>query len=252
MKAHAAIEMLERMKSFGSIPATVAEDLEAAIVGSQKFALQMDDLPPMRYSDLVEFAKDARLPFRTTYFEIPGVGALLAKEYADAFLLQPFFSINGEIGMAPPAMRIALLKDGMGLVCGSSDAELRQKWDKASNSSIKEATSFMSKVVVATLAVLRCNNIVVRDNLAPAALNKKRERNGKVPFFSFKTLHLKVGESMARLVPGNQCSDRSGPRLHMRRGHIRRLSSGVTTWVQACIVGSAKQGMVMKDYEVSV
>lgn len=40
------------------------------------------------------------------------------------------------------------------------------------------------------------------------------------------------------------------PRLHLRRGHIRRLPTGKTTWVRQCIVGNPERGTVEKDYRV--
>ena len=41
----------------------------------------------------------------------------------------------------------------------------------------------------------------------------------------------------------------ASPRVHLRRGHIRKIADGRTVWVQACVVGS-KHGMVLKDYKL--
>jgi len=41
-----------------------------------------------------------------------------------------------------------------------------------------------------------------------------------------------------------------GVRSHLRRGHIRRLSNGKTTWVRAAFIRGSKEGFVNKDYEV--
>jgi hypothetical protein len=42
----------------------------------------------------------------------------------------------------------------------------------------------------------------------------------------------------------------ASPRLHLRRGHIRRLDESRTVWVQSCVVG-AEPGAVLKDYRVT-
>jgi hypothetical protein len=74
------------------------------------------------------------------------------------------------------------------------------------------------------------------------------EPHHRIPLFSFRTLHIKTNRSIA--VNGQGGPERAGPRLHFRRGHIRRLPDKLV-WVQPCMVGSLKNGMVMKDYEVS-
>jgi hypothetical protein len=41
-----------------------------------------------------------------------------------------------------------------------------------------------------------------------------------------------------------------GVRSHLRRGHIRRLSNGKTTWVRAAFIRGSKEGFVNKDYDI--
>ena len=45
-------------------------------------------------------------------------------------------------------------------------------------------------------------------------------------------------------------SEHGGVRSHLRRGHIRRLANGKTTWVKATYVKGSKEGFVKKDYDV--
>lgn len=42
----------------------------------------------------------------------------------------------------------------------------------------------------------------------------------------------------------------ASPRLHIRRGHIRRYQTGKTTWVKQCMVGTPELGVIEKDYRV--
>lgn len=250
MKAHRALEMVDRMESANLLDSAMAERIVDGLVTSQKFELCLDDLPSMSNNEMKMFAMGANLPFHLTYFDIPGVGGLLARDYADAFLIQPFFDVDSVRGMAPPELQLALVKDDFGIMCGSGDQYWKDEWAKSEDSSLVKLTSYMVKVVIVTLAVLRCNNVEAVDNAPPVALNKKRVKNGKIPFFTYKTLHIHPSHRKA-LIPNHLGAQKCGPRLHMRRGHIRRLQSGVMTWVQSCVVGSPKQGMVFKDYRVT-
>ena len=96
--------------------------------------------------------------------------------------------------------------------------------------------------------VLGCSNVATVDNQAPARLNKKREQAGKFPILEHKTLvvTLNAPRSSGQAAGGMHAS----PRVHLRRGHVRRLDSGRRVWVQSCVVGS-KNGAVLKDYKIS-
>jgi len=95
--------------------------------------------------------------------------------------------------------------------------------------------------------VLGCSNVELIDHPAPKALNKKRERSGKMPILEFKTLTLKLDGK--RGVGPRGTGTHASPRVHLRRGHVRQLQSGKRVWVQPCVVGS-NHGMVLKDYRV--
>lgn len=95
--------------------------------------------------------------------------------------------------------------------------------------------------------VIGCSNVELTDNKPPAALNKKRAKAGKLPLFEYKTLVLKVGKGSARSADGG--GTHASPRVHLRRGHVRRIDATRRVWVQSCVVGS-KHGMVAKDYRV--
>lgn len=95
--------------------------------------------------------------------------------------------------------------------------------------------------------VISSSSVTTTDHPAPKALNKKREKKGKLPLVSYKTLQLNVPN--IRNEKENHGGTHSSPRLHFRRGHVRKLRSGRIVKVQPCIVGS-KHGMVVKDYHV--
>ena len=99
---------------------------------------------------------------------------------------------------------------------------------------------------------VNCVNVRQEEVEPSAALNKKRVKNGKLPFFSYKVLQLPA-EPAARTrktAPSEGQGDRNGPRMHLRRGHPRRLPTGKLTYVRAAIVGSSQNGLVEKAYQI--
>jgi hypothetical protein len=102
-------------------------------------------------------------------------------------------------------------------------------------------------VITSFLAALACVNVIPVETLAPAKLNKKRVKRGKKPILSHWTLVIKNKNSTVGAVgDGTHAS----PRLHLRRGHIREFSPGKYTWVQPCVVGTNKDGIITKDYKL--
>lgn len=101
------------------------------------------------------------------------------------------------------------------------------------------------------LEALTCANVEPSIHQpATPKLNAKRVKAGKLPIYETKVLTIKptreTGESRGPLG-----HERNGPRQHLRRGHIRRLPSGKNTWVQSCVVGSLRNGLIDKSYEVA-
>ncbi|MCC5611010.1 hypothetical protein LC612_30735 [Nostoc sp. CHAB 5834] len=86
----------------------------------------------------------------------------------------------------------------------------------------------------------------------PEKLNKKRLNNGKPPFFETWVLDLNRPTKGKPVAAQSEAGDigRLSPRLHLRRGHIRRLD-GKTVYVRAATVGSATAGVVDKVYRIS-
>lgn len=98
-------------------------------------------------------------------------------------------------------------------------------------------------------AALACGNVHKVDCAPPNKVaNHNRRAFGKQPFFTYKTLEIEApSESSAQSPPMG--GTHASPRVHLRRGHIRRLPER-TVWVNACVVGNKSLGMVVKDYRV--
>jgi len=82
--------------------------------------------------------------------------------------------------------------------------------------------------------------------------NAMRIKQGKSPIYETKVLVIdsKHGEHDGARSESDE--NRSGPRQHLRRGHIRRLPPDHTTkiWVNSCVVGSSQDGRIDKSYAV--
>ena len=116
-------------------------------------------------------------------------------------------------------------------------------------SNIMNDTRDEGMAVIQACAVLNCQNIATTDIEAPAKLNKARIAKGKEPFFSYKVLALAADRAMPSGA-GTGSGAHASPRLHLRRGHLRRLPDK-TVWVRAAMVGAASEtGIVSKDYRI--
>jgi len=113
----------------------------------------------------------------------------------------------------------------------------------ADMNTIKQSMISSAKWLSRFLSVLNCSNVELIEVDGPKFLNKKRQKKGKVPIYSYKTIVLKTRQQ--RLSTGNRTNE--SPRIHLRRGHIKRRKTG-SFWWQPCVVGDRKKGVVMKDY----
>lgn len=106
-----------------------------------------------------------------------------------------------------------------------------------------------TQMLIQACSVLNCANIATSDVSASSVLNQKRRKKGKQPFFTYKVLQI-ADERKASGKPGAGGSHAS-PRMHLRRGHIRRLG-GKITWVRPTMVSAGSPvGVVAKDYSVT-
>lgn len=218
-----------------------------ALRDSQKFyGGHLNALPPV---DELSTATFPRLPFRRTAIELEvGEGVLIAVcvevavgerlvTQCTAYLLDSHMLDHGWldfgtiiIDAAEPNITVELLR------------ELSVESDEAKDA-IKDYCFKCALAVSRFLAVLNCVNVITEDVPSPAALNKKRVANRKPPIYSYKVLVLKAAVARNARLGGTHES----PRIHLRRGHIKRRKTG-NFWWQPCVVGDRKRGVVMKDY----
>lgn len=206
---------------------------------SQKFFCgDLRSVPHLK--DYVDFP---RLPFPVTAFEYVGDTTgyfCLACEFGDSPLIQFIF------WMRDPDRSLFL--GGVFFERDSAFCQVGYANDCASESEQRDATDILIthfKGIGDFLSVLNCVNVKTETIEEPHALNKKRTRNGKVPVYSYHTLVLKSAAARRETNGGTH----EAPRIHLRRGHIKRRKTG-SFWWQPCVVGDRAKGVVMKDYEV--
>lgn len=84
-------------------------------------------------------------------------------------------------------------------------------------------------------------------SVRPTFTNRRKIAAGKAPIYDWKTVVIEPVQAARPPQGGTHAS----PRLHDRRGHLRRLRSGKNVWVRACTVGDASKGAVFKDYQIA-
>ena len=103
--------------------------------------------------------------------------------------------------------------------------------------------------IAASIEVFSCSNVVTVEHQPPKLINEKRKKKGKTLFFSYRTLHIS-GYSEAKGI--GKKGTHASPRLHLRRGHIRKLADDRRIWVTSCLVGDKSKGFAAHDYKVRI
>jgi len=94
---------------------------------------------------------------------------------------------------------------------------------------------------------LRANALLDEVTHFSSSKRKKHTRNGVGGF----TYHvLKLPSIKTRSVNKEKTDSHASPRFHVRRAHIRKLSTGELTFVRQCFVGNKNNGVVNKDYAI--
>lgn len=76
--------------------------------------------------------------------------------------------------------------------------------------------------------------------------NIRKSKQGKLPTYDWKTIYIEPTALRLESKGGTHAS----PRLHDRRGHLRRLKNGKNVWVRSCKVGRANLGSIFHDYAI--
>jgi hypothetical protein len=116
----------------------------------------------------------------------------------------------------------------------------------------EEEGSSVTRLVVAeikAICVALDAGVAIHKVVAPREkVNLRRAQAGKVPFFSYRVVSLKVRSQSER---DGAAGGRAKRRLHFRRGHWRQLGNGTKkTWVRWTLVGDPSLGFIDKHYRL--
>lgn len=106
-----------------------------------------------------------------------------------------------------------------------------------------------ASMMIQACSVLNCANVTTELVDAPKFINSKRLAKGKTPFYSYHVLQ--VSQDKRTTKTNGAGGIHASPRMHLRRGHLRRLEDKVV-WVNPAMVNAgASNGIALKDYAVN-
>lgn len=110
----------------------------------------------------------------------------------------------------------------------------------------EEEALFVLAVLIKWYHSMMATKTAYKPFLRRTFTNQRKIAAGKQPSYDWRTVVID-GKSI-------KCEHKGGthasPRLHDRRGHLRRLPDGRIVWVRPCKVGDASKGIVFHDYQV--
>lgn len=102
--------------------------------------------------------------------------------------------------------------------------------------------------IVQMCAALACSNVSTELHEPTPKQVRTATRRGALPFDSYRIL---VVDGQPSQATGSGGGTHASPRTHLRRGHIRCLSSGRRIWVNSTVVNPGAGGFVHKEYAVA-
>lgn len=184
----------------------------------------------------VEFyCREPKAKYVVAAIEVPkedrvDIGFFFSADLGDGWVFLPYIAWLGEIS------------NDNTLTFSFKDAN-----GKDAESKSFSAASFCACAVLELCEALSCSNVTHEPiEKINHGVNARRVRDGKLPLYETRCLVINVSKSAA-----SQTGDGShaSPRQHLRMGHVRRLNSG-NVWVNSCVVGTPKNGVIEKSYEV--
>jgi hypothetical protein len=130
------------------------------------------------------------------------------------------------------------------LAKGKTGDDVRKIFDRALRD-----TELETIVILSLLLYLNARGVEVRMTPVPSKkLNNKRAKQGKPPLLEYKYVDIGPRRVAYEREPGT--GHHASPRLHIRRGHVRRSKFGKPFWVREHPVGDASLGVIAHGYKV--
>jgi hypothetical protein len=111
-----------------------------------------------------------------------------------------------------------------------------------------DAHDTIQGVLFSFVPLIESKSTVITEKKAPEQLNKARAKKGKVPLQAVRYVEVPSLHDASKSGTGGT---HASPRMHWRRGHLRRWKDGVIP-VSPCVVGAAESGVVQQIYRARV
>lgn len=257
----------------------IAQQFSTMLNNAQKFLLTEDIPFPEANSKLDLIPEAANLPADICYFERTqpqaGTWGALCFDISEAVTtylptgdLSPKWacvlfikSLGAKVWAMSPVVTTVYLNTENKIKLSTVEmfpptGEKRNADDLEAEKSMSGLTRAAASEIMFFLQMLSCSNVTMTKIEKPHALNKKRLAKKLAPVDAYHILHLPQHVTpQYDTYPWSEDGKRTSPRLHFRRGHVRRVfRNGVPehlTWVSHCMVGDSALGEVMKHYTAS-
>lgn len=105
-------------------------------------------------------------------------------------------------------------------------------------------TATTSRRFLSYCGLLNTRGVTAQKFEPKSGLNERRQKAGKIPWLGYSVIDVLKQQAQT----SGDGINRSSPRAHYRRGHIRRLNGGAITTVSPCLVGAESNGVVISSY----
>lgn len=112
---------------------------------------------------------------------------------------------------------------------------------------VTERTKLIRYAGSSLVGLLYSRRVAIKPVTYAEKLKKSRQKKGKAPRYDY---HIVTIEEPMQYERTRNRGHHESPRMHWRRGHVRRLPTGLTTPVRPTLVGDISKGVVSKDYLV--
>ena len=195
-----------------------------------------------------------RLPYPQTWVEA-SVDAARLGFYLDGRCQPPerlvsivcFVRDGGTLGVKCAGMfdpgTLSFVKEGHGRMFAVRCQPLQAMIEKSL--SAWDATVGAVVTAMSAVAIINSKGVSATEASDLAALNRKRQRNGKPPLTEYHTVRIR--DEVLRQIRPEGSQPEEGVRLHWRRGHFKSRKTGLYWW-NPHLAGRKELGMVEKHY----
>lgn len=239
MRIHRLLEQIDKIEPWPDAPTMLQTS------GKFEMGLWTDYVAPALHE--FTFAASARgalqSPFETCYFEFSGDEGSFFRTLGCLSLI--------EEGRLYVRTYLELAEDSWGRFAGTvflEDGEVHLAQDQHGEPVEAEHLTKALLLVASAISAIQSKTSTVRRVEAPEALNRARAKKGRAPLPDYHVVTLDGAE---RVASGNLTGGHASKRMHWRRGHFRRMASGLVVSVSPSLVGGEDRGFVDHHYRVA-